>query len=149
MDANADDLRTFLLARLAEDEAVANAVGADAMTGRRWKHYPPDAYNELQATGLLHAKRVLAECQAKRQIMEWACRPVARPSRSPYPAVTVTMSNGRVYADPWCHVDITDEYRRYLAAHAQPAHPEVLAMLALPYADHPSFESGWRVQSHD
>jgi hypothetical protein len=63
-------LTEFLLARIAEDESRARAAGADAMVGARWKHYPEDAYNEVQAISLSYSKRLLAECEAKRRIVE-------------------------------------------------------------------------------
>jgi hypothetical protein len=51
-------LTEFLAARVAEDEA-------DAMSGWRWKSLPAGEYDRLQA-------RVLAECEAKRRIVEGA-----------------------------------------------------------------------------
>jgi len=63
-------LTEFLSARIAEREADARHSGADAMTGYRWKHYPRDAYEEIQALALSRARRVLAECEAMRRIVE-------------------------------------------------------------------------------
>jgi len=65
-------LTDFLLARIAEDETRARDLGADAMMGARWKHHPKDAYDDLQRMGLNYSRRVLAECEAKRQIVETA-----------------------------------------------------------------------------
>jgi hypothetical protein len=62
-------LTEFLLARITEDEADARHSSADAMTGYRWKHYPRGAYEEIQALALGRARRVLAECEAKRKIV--------------------------------------------------------------------------------
>lgn len=64
----------FLLARLADDEAQANIDGSAAMTGYAWKGYSQDAYDELQRTTLKAAKRLHAECQAKRAIIESVAR---------------------------------------------------------------------------
>lgn len=56
-------LTEFILKRTAEDSA-------DAMAGWRWKSLPVGEYERLQA-------RVLAECEAKRRIVEeaplWGC----------------------------------------------------------------------------
>lgn len=60
----------FLNARIDEDEAEARRAGADAMTGYRWKHYPEDAYGEVQSLVLAHSRRWLADCEAKRQMVE-------------------------------------------------------------------------------
>src|SRR5690606_15113389 len=60
----------FLLARIADDEAQANIDGSAAMTGYAWKGYSQDAYDELQRTTLKAAKRLHAECQAKRAIVD-------------------------------------------------------------------------------
>jgi len=64
------DLAAWLLEQIAEDERVARDAGADAMMGGRWKAYPEGAYNELQSTVLASSRRVLAECAAKRAIVE-------------------------------------------------------------------------------
>jgi hypothetical protein len=60
----------FLTARIAEDEAQARDDYLWAMTGTKWKHYPEDAYNEIQSLTLANSRRVLAECEAKRRIVE-------------------------------------------------------------------------------
>ena len=62
-------LTEFLEARISEDEAAARDDGADAMMGSRWKHYPEDAYNEIQSATLARCRRVLAECAAKRVVV--------------------------------------------------------------------------------
>lgn len=76
MTTQTTTLTEFLLARIADDEAAARDGGADAMTGHRWKHAPEDVYNELQRVVIANSRRVLAECAAKRKIVEsyqWRC----------------------------------------------------------------------------
>jgi hypothetical protein len=63
-------LTEFLLARIAEDEAAAREAGADAMVGARWKSYPREAYEELQAETLHRARRIRATCAALRAVVE-------------------------------------------------------------------------------
>ena len=60
----------FLLARIAEDEEAARASAADAMSGWRWKHYPKDAFIEIQQLALDSRRRLRAECAAKRAILD-------------------------------------------------------------------------------
>jgi len=88
------DLTGFLLARIAEDEEEARTpVRSDGQIAR------------FQA-------RVLAECEAKRRIVErW-----------------------RLYSDA--------EYPDYEGGYSS-AMDDVLALLALPYADHPDYEEQW------
>lgn len=90
-------LTEFLRLRIAEDMA-------DAMTGWRWKTLPAGEYERLQA-------RVLAECGAKRRIVEMA----------------------------WHHLG-DDDY----AWGMEEAKRQILAVLALPYADHPDYREEWR-----
>lgn len=114
-------LTEFLLARIAEDEQSARDTGADAMTGTRWKHWPEDAYNEIQAATLDHCRRVLVECEAKRRIVEREAEELHRAWRAraeehmqtfeqwftkPYGATLRDLAS--VYAD---HPDYRDEWR--------------------------------------
>lgn len=62
-------LTEFLLARIAEDEASARDLAADAMVGAPWKHFPKDAYDQIQSMALTLAHRTKVEAQAKRRIM--------------------------------------------------------------------------------
>ena len=99
-------LTDFLLARIAEDEA-------DARAG-------------LVAEG---SWRVLAECEAKRRIVELHSIREASPSCSQCGGYTATTDGQRGivhhgYAIPWpC---------------------PTLRALALPYADHPDYREDWR-----
>lgn len=65
-------LTDFLLARIAEDEQRARDLAADAMVGAPWKHYPEDAYNELQSMALTLAHRTKVDAQVKRRIVDVA-----------------------------------------------------------------------------
>lgn len=130
-------LSDFLLARIAEDEAVARAVVAtDYSKGRwQWESNRLDPYrsalvNDRDAV-VLPSKhddvypswmvadhiarhdpaRVLAECEAKRRIVEEV-----------YPALELEFGGA---------------YR------GEPA-TLLLQLLALPYADHPDFREEWR-----
>ena len=103
-------LTDFLLARIAEDETRARDLGADAMMGARWKHHPKDAYDDLQQMGLNYSRRVLAECEAKRRIVEQAER-LNRDgcdSQHGIEGDLILRTLAAVYAD---HPDYRDEWR--------------------------------------
>jgi hypothetical protein len=114
-------LTEFLLARIAEDEAVARAAAGESA----YPHYGDTAAEEVVAMaegegcaleGTQHfarwlPARVLAECEAKRQIVEYAEYLAVDPDESGYSDGT----SGRG------------------------AMERVLRFLALPYADHPDY----------
>lgn len=62
-------LTDFLLARISEAEKAARDDGADAMVGWCLKELSKSAYEWVQAYMLRVARRTLAECEAKRQIL--------------------------------------------------------------------------------
>lgn len=96
-------LTEFLLARIAEDEAVAREAMADdrrALYGLA--NLPTPTYTHVVSWG---PDRVLAECEAKRQIVE--------------------------RMQPFGPID--DLFA-----------PEIFALLALPYADHPDYLPEWK-----
>lgn len=97
------DLTSFLLARIAEDEAEAPHVT-----------YQVNRYPE-EAVGI--RDRVLAECEAKRQIL--------------------AAYGEHLWLDPGDR-DACDA-----ASSAEPA-VTMLRLLALPYADHPDYREEWR-----
>lgn len=119
----------FLLARIAEDEAVARNAAMSIDDDRRpdWSEAGSgvlDTGDELWPIGdsriSRHAKhfdpeRVLAECEAKRRIVEELALP--------YIAERRRLMRGQP--------DWGDE------------HPELLRFLALPYADHPDYNAAW------
>ena len=136
-------LTDFLLQRIAEDEAEARADRADAMVGWRWKHYPRDAYEEIQAATLARTGRVLAECEAKRRIValheSWPVM-VEQPltmnvSADPLDSMTFRASQQIAWLT-------TQEYRRRFGD--DPPSAPIVAALAAVYADHPSFQEAWR-----
>lgn len=112
-------LTEFLLARIAEDEAVARSVDEHLIRSLRSivRHAP------LPGGEVLHIvrwdpARVLAECEAKRRIIQ-AFVP------------NFETETDRQYQD-----------RIYAHAGGGKYHPPLLA-LALPYADHPEYRPEW------
>ena len=99
-------LTEFLLARIAEDEAEANATIAKG----RGASYP------------LHvrARRVLAECEAKRQIVD-EYRTVTLGEEPDLDKMPDEIFTGLLYG-------LTD----------------AMQWLAVPYADHPDYDEAWR-----
>src|SRR5947208_1660984 len=98
-------LTEFLLARIAEDEDEA-------------RHLPPAPPPSSLPAGACFGcgTNLLAEAEAKRRIVEWASVKVVRfaPSLDTPPRFAeVTFCDGRVYSDPHCQVDVTDEYHRW------------------------------------
>ncbi len=116
------DLSEFLLARIAEDEAVAKSASMEVpqareegevwgvWIGRKW--YQSTAY-AVHATRYNPA-RVLAECEAKRRIVNEIAPEIADQLAG--------LSGGQIlYRD-----DV------------------LLRLLAVPYADHPDYDEAWR-----
>lgn len=105
-------LTEFLLARIAEDERAARQ-------GRALDDPVADTYGTWD-----HA-RVLAECEAKRRIVE---RAVAATSA----------------ADAWTHERLKTDTRDPLPEWARrDAYCEVLRDMAAVYADHPDYAKRW------
>jgi hypothetical protein len=128
LDAASMTLDEFLLARIAEDKRVAMYAAGD--DGRaEWSvdvvGDGPAGPGSAEHVARHDPARVLAECSAKRQIV-LACRD-ARPetkflgTRPPGMADFPTAAHGQ----------------HQLAA-------VTLALLALPYADHPHYRPEWR-----
>jgi hypothetical protein len=118
-------LSEFLLARIAEDEAVARSApdrdpryADSSMAYLAW-----DVANEPTGEIALSKTRVLAECEAKRRIVE--------------------MQQGAAKAT----IDLapTDEpIADAIAGSMLVTATAVLKLLALPYADHPDYLEEWR-----
>ena len=105
------DLKTFLLARIAEDEAEANGqLGAEYYTDGAW---PEEV-----------AARVLAECAAKRAIVD-------RHRRDPD---VQRMIYGDIYPCTECG-DADDSPMEWPCP--------TMRILAAVYADHPDYQSEW------
>lgn len=108
----------FLLARIAEDERI----------GRDWQHNPGKVEIHGGGTGyygLANPERILAECQAKRAIIEQADE-----------ATGLDMQ-----VDGEFRVGRRDETTEpYLG-------DVLLRALAAVYADHPDYDQAWRVEA--
>ncbi|MCW2785228.1 MAG: hypothetical protein JWP74_1745 [Marmoricola sp.] len=101
-------LTEFLLARVAEDEAVAERVYL-------WSGAGLDDFDEL-------GDRVLAECEAKRRIVE---------EHAPAEHNPALCGTCVVWADQY---EASGIYLPCLT----------LQLLALPYADHPDYDKEWK-----
>ena len=118
-------LADFLLARIAEDEFVANHW-QDVDTSQ-WAHYhPPSRFNR---------RWVLAECEAKRQIIELHALTVEKVSQSPFDPDT-----GERRADEF---DVSCAVCGWASSDPDGG-CETLRLLALPYASHTDYREEWR-----
>lgn len=138
------NITDFLLARIAEDEGVA----------RRCETGPPIVrmlqvgmdHNEGVQSGWIEIDpgRVLAECEAKRRIVEWHKNwPVlveTPPTFAPASAddvgsMTVRMSQQIAWATE-------QEYR--LKFGTEPPTGPIIRIIAAVYADHPDYREEWK-----
>jgi len=122
-------LTEFLLARIAEDEERASR------TSYYWNE-GPDLLDHIETRHVDLTARVLAECEAKRRIVERH-----RPARFIDTSIGVNSTVCLI-----CH--IANEH--YPDAEGNPRlmqmfHPcDTLRLLALPYADHEQYRQEWR-----
>ena len=127
----------FLLARIAEDEAVARAASpAPWQFGAAGSFAAGTVYDITKANAEHMTRhdpaRVLAECEAKRRIVEEHTPiPEAYPARS-YPDGVV----------PLC-CEICSGHGEYPELGGWPC--MTVKLLALPGADHPDSDPSWRV----
>jgi hypothetical protein len=142
------DIKEFLLARIAEDEEGANAAGGVAwdayyLDGAK-SHEEPKwildsdprlvSYEMTTEQNAKHAEawspaRVLAECEAKRRIVDRSGGSVCGgDSPTHYPQDYAEGCDG-------CAAAQSADYETHW----------VLALLASVYADHPDFDEGWRL----
>lgn len=145
-------LTDFLLARIAEDELVARAAtpapwvdrpmgseGSDVIAGGNTvltARRPARCREFADATHIARhdPARVLAECEAKRQIME--LHPVYRGARiQPVSTDGVDFGCEACHALDRLHSDSLIEALGYC---------DTLTALAAPYADHPDYNDAWR-----
>lgn len=129
----------FLLARIAEDEARAQAR-REAMlnVAERWPTLSEDIRNLIDVRGI---DRVLAECQAKRAIVE---RETAWNAFEPPVGVHVEWSMDAVTAVDGRYVG-PDEGRRLMDEWTRPkTDTALLRILAAVYTDHPDYDEAWR-----
>lgn len=117
-----DDLADFLLARIAEDEAEARRGAGWSDRTTRWG-------------------RVLADCEAKRRIVE--AEAGRRVLRDEVGDVAV-----HTWSDKGSFVSVNGEQMttaEFDAVFTEPAPPSgTLRLIALPYADHPDYREQWR-----
>lgn len=122
-------LTDWLLARIAEDEGVvrrANGTGFDLGVG-----LDVDYIGGLPSGIHIDPARVLAECEAKRRIVEeHKMMPVREPSYGLYDGCCETCTAWGEYGGP--NEDKTLNYC------------PTLRLLALPYADHPDYDEEWK-----
>lgn len=120
-------LTDFLLARLAEDERVAQQASTEP------PRFFPD-HHTREHVARWDPARVLADCDAKRQIVELHC-----------PVVTTALGRDPIVTDE-CSVcvDEVDEGGGYFAVTMKRLPCPTLRTLALPYADHPDHREEWR-----
>jgi hypothetical protein len=136
------DLAEFLLARIAEDERAARAAQERGSTAYRSATLRDRGFILADSTHIPRwsPARVLAECEAKRRIVEDALADVKAARRRPgwtMPDDEVD-KKGRAYRTGFENArakqlpDVLDRTER------------LLRLLALPYADHPDYRHEWR-----
>ena len=154
-------LADFLLARIAEDEAVAKAAPCD---NAGWFVDPSPGHDgewlvdsnpslicygnsnrDTQEHIARHdPARVLAECEAKRRIVKWHKNwPVlveTRPEQSRMDGTVDTVPYRMTKQIAWA---TEQQYRERFGS--EPPTGPILRFLALPYADHPDFRDEWRI----
>jgi hypothetical protein len=112
-------LTDFLLARIAEDETVANEVGvSEVLHGRASALDACDFEGEMTGWIDIDPARVLAECETKRQIVRRARR-----ERGRYDEFGDSVGNPIQAVVAW---------------------EMAVRLLALPYADHPDYREEWK-----
>jgi hypothetical protein len=137
-------LSEFLLERIAEDEAAAQEAKRDALV---FSSRPPYAKLGFAAGDLAQRfdpARVLAECEAKRAIVE-----LHRPAPSAsfhHGSNTGSVAAWAAVTDPEedLEADAACETCGEFSEYAVPWPCQTLRLLALPYADHPDYDEEWR-----
>ena len=121
-------LADFLLARIAEDEAAAREIPAgtwEDATQASWRYDHVFRWSP---------ERVLADCAAKRAIVEMhALMDGGDPDSFPYES-----EDGRTVW-PGCVICDGDSTPRRLGC-------DTVRHLAAPYADHPDYDPTWKVE---
>jgi hypothetical protein len=138
-------LTEFLLARIAEDEAAARGLNADL--AREFGTCETQLYSTLDSVGTgysempalsIDSTRVLAECEAKRRIVEAVSGWQHETVEDCWYSCAATY--GTEVEDACCNdgagteCDCGLDYRK----------AQILEPLALPYADHPDYREKWR-----
>ena len=135
---DAPTLAAFLLARIAEDEADAPRIhDYDCPHLAGIQFYGPDEPEAERGCG--RPARVLAECAAKRRIVELHKIEVA--AFRAYGG-----EEGVTFVEPDSFEDITT--RRWMCSTCHNIGDDgpcsTLRLLALPYANHPDYDDSWR-----
>lgn len=113
----------FLLARIAEDEAAARSGDEEGRVTNPWAlwiHYDGQYL-------CVHSSRALAECEAKRRIVEWC-------------GVRDMIWTGTLMDNPE-----SPRPSDFVPGHLKhPGDAVVLRFLALPYAGHEDYRDEWK-----
>jgi len=143
----------FLLARVAEDEELARAAQGDTS----YPQFGDSAAEEVlelarsegaTAAGLDHLRewmpaRVLAECEAKRRIIEWhKSWPVLVETEPVFEQADPTDVNSMTFRLSKQIAWTTDQKYRERFGTEPPTGP-ILRFMAQPYADHPDYDPEW------
>jgi hypothetical protein len=126
METRTVTLTDFVLARIAEDEADAAEVARqlDRLDRETALNGPDGSQGSIVASllvgGAFDPARVLAECEAKRRIIEYRYSWNLQAERTPEPPFGAILQTQVNTADA------------------------VLRALALPYADHEDYDESWR-----
>lgn len=144
----------FLEARIAEDEATAREAAGFEDTARRWEvgqdgnAIEPDVAPTVWAYAAQHIARhdparVLAECEAKRRIVDlhqnWPVLVEAEPQMRILHDDPLDMAVSMSQQFAW----LTEQEYRSRFGDEPPTTP-MLRALASVYADHPDFDLAWR-----
>lgn len=147
----------FLLARIAEDEATARAgISGQADPENGWGYegsaltpHVGIIHEPLQAAHITrwHPARVLAECAAKRQIVEfhrdWPVLTESEPTFSRVREHPDALGQVVYHASQQMQWLTEQEYRKRFGS--EPPTGRMLAALAAVYADHPDYSPDWRL----
>ena len=136
----------FLLARIAEDEAVLERRGAFPHSTHGTDEV--GAYNPRcpDCLGLPGKARVLAECKAKRTIIElhkgeqWTIPQGHRDLAYWHSSISDSVEVRR--GDSYVRTITNSEYLKEVGAVKQPPSLELLALAAV-YADHADYDPAW------
>lgn len=167
-------LADFLLARIAEDEAAARDAGGARWHWEHGSgdmcNDPTCPFGSLIADTRPHAShlldvhgfdaaddwqggphivrhdpaRVLAECAAKRAIVELATAPRTMHRRVPWHSMSGARYSFRLHDEDGRIIAEGDEADRLFNEHSDPiTDTPVLRILAQPYSDHPDYQQAW------
>jgi len=138
----------FLLARITEDETLARDAAATHgtvtahHTSDAGDPYRPDQYDERRAaeafTLNINPYRVLAECEAKRRIIE-----IHKIETERLYEEKADGTFARTGREEYTCLNCDDPEVGHIGYHAQDGCP-TLRVLAAVYAGHPDYREGWR-----